>query len=66
MEPQPSKSDLMQVAEALSSLRDTWVSLAMALRDLQYETPSPERDKAMEQVEQHLARIKTMENGSLE
>jgi hypothetical protein len=66
MDAEWTESNLQVLAVALSDLRDSWVLVSMALKDHIADTPSPERDELMVQVERHLARIREGERGSLE
>lgn len=63
MEPQNQSNELNNLAEALSDLRDSWVRISMVLKDHLAETPSPERDEIVIQVERQLVRIREGERG---
>ena len=51
----------MRVADALADLRDSWVQLALALKDLMTEDESPRRDEVLTEVERYLTRLKESE-----
>lgn len=48
---------LHKLAEALGDMRDSLVTISLALTDLVTEMPSPARDEAAIEVERYLARI---------
>jgi hypothetical protein len=59
VEPDPTSSmQLMRLADALCDMRDSWVTISLALTDLVTDTASPERDKVLTEVERYLARIR--------
>ena len=58
MEPQPPNHQWMAIFKALSDIRDSWMILALAVKDHLAEESSPERDEVKRQVEQQLARIR--------
>ena len=53
-----SNEQLSKLADALGDIRDSLVSVSMALTDLVTETPSPARDEVMVEVERYLCRIR--------
>lgn len=58
MEHQYTKPEFLVLAESLSDLRDSLVKLSIVLKDHLADTPSPERDEVVMQVELYLARIR--------
>jgi hypothetical protein len=57
MEPQYPRPEYLVLAESLSDLRDSLVKLSAVLKDYLADSPSPERDEVVMQVEWYLARI---------
>jgi hypothetical protein len=53
-----SNEQLIKLADALGDIRDSLVTVSMALTDLVTETPSPARDEVMVEVERYLCRIR--------
>jgi predicted secreted protein len=53
-----SNEQLSKLADALGDIRDSLVTVSMALTDLVTETPSPARDEVMVEVERYLCRIR--------
>ena len=53
-----SNEKLSKLADALGDIRDSLVTVSMALTDLVTETPSPARDEVMVEVERYLCRIR--------
>lgn len=51
-------NDLSQLADVLKDLRDSWVMISLALKDLLTEAPSPERDNMLAEVERCLSRMR--------
>jgi hypothetical protein len=49
---------MTQLANVLGNLRDSWVMISLALKDLMAEAPSPERDKILTEVERCLCRMR--------
>lgn len=49
---------LIKLADALGSMRDSLVTVSMALTDLVTEMPSPSRDEVMMEVERYLCRMR--------
>lgn len=49
---------LTRLAESLGSIRDSWVTISLALTDLVTETPSVERDEVLTEVERYLCRLR--------
>lgn len=66
MDSKPQNPDLLALSGALGVLRDSWVQISMALKDLMTDTDSPARDEIMVEVAQHLARIQERERRNLE
>lgn len=62
MEPEPSKplpdEQLIQLAGALGDIRDSWVMISMALKDVVTEIPSQARDEVLTEVERYLCRLR--------
>lgn len=62
MEHEPSKSPpnelMLQLADVLGELRDSWVNISLELTDLRAELPTPESDEIMNEVNRHLCRIR--------
>jgi hypothetical protein len=52
------------LAQALCDLRDAFVLISTVLKDHLADTPSPERDEVIAQVERQLARIRGVEPGA--
>lgn len=48
---------LIKLADALGSMRDSFMTVSMALTDLVTEMPSPARDEVVMEVERYLARL---------
>jgi hypothetical protein len=67
MEPDAAKplpdQDLLILAGALMELRDSLVSVSMALTDYVTEIPSPAKDEIVSEVERYLSRLRTAANG---
>lgn len=61
MENDPSKPEqsaqLHKLADALGNMRDSLVTVSMALTDLVTEMPSPARDEVLTEVERYLSRL---------
>jgi hypothetical protein len=55
--PSPNEQ-LIQVASALGEIRDSWVMISLALKDIMTETPSSERDEVLTEVERYLCRLR--------
>lgn len=53
-----SNEQLSKLADALGDIRDSLVTVSMALTDLVTDTPSPDRDEVMVEVECYLCRIR--------
>jgi len=51
------KDDLAQIADALGTIRDSWVTIALALTDFVTEMPSAERDAIRTEVQLYLSRL---------
>jgi hypothetical protein len=66
VEHQLPKSELNVIAEALSDIRDSWVLISVALKDLISDIPSDARDEAAILVERHLARLRVGLRGDFE
>jgi len=49
---------LIKLAGALGSMRDSLVTISMALTDLMTEMPSPARDEVVTEVERYLCRTR--------
>jgi hypothetical protein len=60
MEPHPTSTQLIALAEVLSDLRDSLMLVSTTLKDHFANIPSPERDEVMTQVQRQLARISEM------
>ena len=62
MEQEPStpmpKEQLHKLADALGEMRDSLVTVSLALSDLVTEMPSPERDEVVTEVERYLSRMR--------
>lgn len=62
MESDPSKplqnGQLIQLVGALEEIRDSFVLISLALKDLMTETPSTARDDVLTEVERYLSRIR--------
>ena len=48
---------LIKLANALGSMRDSFVTISMALKDLADDLPSTARDEVETEVERYLARL---------
>ena len=68
MEPDAAKpvpnEELLLLADALGDLRDSLVSVSMALTDYVTETPSPARDEVLTEVERYLCRLREANKGN--
>jgi NifB/MoaA-like Fe-S oxidoreductase len=53
-----SNEQLSKLADALGSIRDSLVTVSMALTDLVTEMPSPARDEVVTEVERYLCRMR--------
>jgi hypothetical protein len=60
--PQPTPTEWARLAHSLMEMRDTLVSVALALRDHQLTLDSPERHAARLQVHQLIERAKAGES----
>lgn len=49
---------LTQLADVLGDVRDSWVMISLALKDLMAEAASPERDEVQTEVERYLCRLR--------
>lgn len=62
MEREPSMplsgEQLIQLAGALGDIRDSWVMISLALKDVVTDTPSPSRDEVLTEVERYLWRLR--------
>lgn len=62
MEPEPStpfpNEQLIQLAGALGEIRDSWVMISLALKDVVTEIPSTARDEVLAEVERYLCRLR--------
>ena len=58
--PEPNKR-MLQMAQALAELRDSWVKMSLLLGDMLTDQESPERDEVLVEVERYLARIRESE-----
>ena len=62
MESDPSKpqqsDQLHKLADALGNMRDSLVTVSLALTDLVTEMPSPARDEVLTEVERYLSRLR--------
>jgi hypothetical protein len=47
-----------QLANALGDIRDSWVMISSALKDVMTDMPSAGRDEVLTEVERHLCRIR--------
>ena len=53
--PQPPRDELLlALIEALNSLRDSWMTISMALGDLLTDSASSERDQTLHDVRRYL------------
>ena len=70
MEHEPSKTTpnelMLQLADALGEIRDSWVSISLALTDLRVELPTPENDEIMSEVNRYLCRIREADRRSFD
>jgi hypothetical protein len=57
---------LIQLVRTLGEIRDSWVTISLALTDLVTETPSIARDEVLIEVERHLSRIREGNRGSFD
>ena len=61
MEHEPStpspKKQLNQLARALGDIRDSWVLISLALKDVVTEVPSAARDEVQTEVDRYLCRL---------
>ena len=48
----------IQLAGALGEIRDSWVMISLALKDLVTETPSQARDEVLTEVDRYLCRLR--------
>jgi hypothetical protein len=46
------------LADVLRDMRDSWVMISLALKDLVAEAPSPARDEVRTEVERYLCRMR--------
>ncbi len=53
-----SNEQLILLADALGDIRDSLVTISLALTDLVTEMPSPARDAVLIEVERYLSRIR--------
>lgn len=51
-------TNMADLAQTLDALRDALVHLSLALKDYLAELPSPMRDEAQKEVEEHLAKLR--------
>jgi hypothetical protein len=62
MKSDPSKSEqseqLHKLADALGNIRDSLVTVSLALSDLVTEMPSTARDEVVTEVERYLSRLR--------
>ena len=57
--PKPAPdAQLMQLANALDEIRDSWVMISLALKDLVTEVPSTARDEVVTEVDRYLCRLR--------
>jgi hypothetical protein len=47
-----------QLADALNGIRNSWINISLVLTDLMADTPSPERDEVLTEVERCLSRLR--------
>lgn len=70
MEPDSSKplpnQQLILLADALVELRDSWVTISLALTDFITETPSIQRDEVLTEVERYLCRLREADRRNFE
>lgn len=58
MQSQEPNPELMKLSQALCEMRDSWVEIGLAMRDLLTELDSSKRDAVLTDVERYLARLK--------
>ncbi len=62
MEREPSMplldEQLIQLACALGKIRDSWVMISLALKDVVTEIPAPARDEVLTEVHRYLCRLR--------
>ncbi len=63
--PSPNEQ-LVQLASALGEIRDSWVMISFALKDIVTEIPSAERDEVLTEVDRYLCRIREASRGSFD
>ena len=70
MEREPSlpspDEQLIQLASALGEIRDSWVMISLALKDVFTETLSAERDEVLTEVNRYLCRLREDNRRSLD
>jgi hypothetical protein len=49
---------LIQLASALGEIRDSWVMISLAFKDVVTEIPSPARDEVLTEVDRYLCRLR--------
>jgi hypothetical protein len=68
MEREPSlpspDEQLIQLANALGEIRDSWVMISLALKDVFTETLSAERDEVLTDVNRYLCRLREVNRRS--
>ena len=57
---------LIKLAKALGGIRDSLVTVSMALTDLVTELPSPARDEVVMEVERYLCRMRELNRRNLD
>ena len=70
MEREPSmpspNEQLIQLAGTLGEIRDSWVMISLALKDLVTEIPSPARDEVLTDVGRYLCRFREANRGGFD
>ncbi len=70
MEREPSlpspDEQLVQLASALGEIRDSWVMISLALKDVFTETLSAERDEVLTEVNRYLCRLREVNRRSFD
>jgi hypothetical protein len=52
-----SNDQFILLANALGEIRDSWVLISLALRDVMTEMPSADRDEILMEVDRYLCRL---------
>lgn len=70
MEREPSMpspdEQLIQLANALGEIRDSWVMISCALKDVMTDMPSAARDEVLTEVERYLCRVREFSRRSFD